>query len=95
MRWTAPLIRRCSGAGISVQNRVTVQVQPKTKSSPRLTERRSGVDRRRADKGPPGRHERRVGVEPRQPEVQEVNLTPSEWATLGEIAHLPGKKPVP
>ena len=47
------------------------------------SERRSGADRRRADKGPPrGRRERRVGMEPRRPEVREVELTPSEWAGL-------------
>jgi hypothetical protein len=76
-----------------VQNQLAVQVQPKPNASPRLTERRSGVDRRRADKGPPaGGRDRRVSVEPRQPEVHEVTLTPSEWDTLSELAQQPDKK---
>jgi hypothetical protein len=66
---------------------------PKTNPSTRVKERRSGVDRRRADKGPPaGVRDRRVGVEPRQPEVHEVTLTPSEWDTLSELAQQPEKK---
>lgn len=55
------------------------------------SERRSGVDRRRADKGPPaGKRERRVGMEPRSPEVREVEPTPSEWAALVD-GDKPGK----
>lgn len=70
-----------------------MQVQPKSSPSPRVTERRSGVDRRRSDKGPPGGlRDRRVGVEPRQPEVHEVTLTPSEWDTLSELAQQSEKK---
>jgi hypothetical protein len=76
-----------------VQNQATVQVQPKTKLSTRVQERRSGVDRRLADKGPPaGVRDRRVGVEPRLPDVHEVTLTPSEWDTLSELAQQPEKK---
>jgi hypothetical protein len=45
-------------------------------------DRRSGVDRRRIDKGPPHGRERRVGMEPRKPEVVEIEVTPSEWAAL-------------
>ncbi|MBX3603626.1 MAG: hypothetical protein KF788_00055 [Piscinibacter sp.] len=45
-------------------------------------DRRTGGDRRHADQGPPGLHERRTGLEPRQPDVHEVELTPSQWAQL-------------
>ena len=45
-------------------------------------DRRTGGDRRRADKGPQGRRERRVGIEPRRPEVSEVEPTPAEWEAL-------------
>lgn len=47
-------------------------------------ERRTGDDRRRRDIGPPGRHERRRGVEARKPEVVELDLSESEWAALSD-----------
>lgn len=56
------------------------------KTDKKTTDRRSGVDRRRVDKGPPGRVERRRVVEPRKPEVAELNLTDSEWGALSEQA---------
>lgn len=46
------------------------------------TDRRSGDDRRRRDVGPPGRHERRRGLEARKPEVVELEISESEWAAL-------------
>ncbi|MCW5664770.1 MAG: hypothetical protein KIT35_13110 [Piscinibacter sp.] len=45
-------------------------------------DRRSGHDRRHRDNGPPDGHDRRTGLEPRQPEVHEMELTPSQWALL-------------
>jgi len=76
-----------------VQNRANVKAPPKPNPSPRVAERRSGIDRRRADRGPPaGVRDRRVSVEPRQPEVHEVTLTPAEWDTLSELAQQPEKK---
>lgn len=62
-------------------------------SKPPKADRRCGTDRRKVDQGPPGRRERRVNVEPRGPEVQDVELTPSEWASLNELS--PPPKPVP
>jgi len=54
-------------------------------------DRRSGADRRQDDKGPPkGTRERRVSVEPRKPDVQEVEISPSDWASLTD---LPPPKP--
>lgn len=44
-------------------------------------DRRTGQDRRERDLPPPGR-ERRRGVEPRRPEVTELDLTPSQWGAL-------------
>lgn len=55
-------------------------------------ERRSGSDRRRSDAGPPAGRERRVGMEPRKPDVREIEMTPSEWAAL---THAPAMPPEP
>ncbi len=46
-------------------------------------ERRSGQDRRQREDGPPDRHERRLAVEPRQPEVRELHLSPQELEAMG------------
>ncbi len=66
-------------------------------ANPPPVDRRSGVDRRRADKGPPGGRERRLGIEPRRPEVVEREASPSEWATLQELPPpaTPGLPPAP
>lgn len=49
------------------------------------TERRAGKDRRKVDKGPqPGKRERRIHLESRKPDVQELEVTPSAWAELCE-----------
>lgn len=64
--------------------------KPSAKSS--AADRRSGADRRKADKGPPTGRDRRVGMEPRKPEISEVEVTPSEWAALEEEL-LRGKPP--
>lgn len=53
--------------------------QPQNAPQP---DRRSGVDRRGDDKGPPGLAERRRGVEPRQPEVVELEMSESQWSAL-------------
>jgi hypothetical protein len=53
----------------------------KGSSSP--ADRRSGADRRIADKGPTsGRPERRRSVEPRMPEVVEIEMSISQWSAL-------------
>lgn len=56
-------------------NRPPVQTPPRS-------ERRAGKDRRRVDLRLPGEPERRRHVEPRKPEVQELELTESQWAEL-------------
>jgi hypothetical protein len=45
-------------------------------------ERRSGQDRRRREATPPGGWERRRNVEPRKPEVIELEISPSQWDAL-------------
>ena len=57
---------------------------------PRWVERRSGVDRRDVDNGPPGKHERRRGVESRKPEVTEIEMSDSEWTRLSQDPLTPG-----
>lgn len=58
-------------------------------------ERRSGRDRRQVDKGPPNGRERRLGMEPRKPEVVELEMTTSEWAALSELPSEPPAPPAP
>lgn len=53
-----------------------------TNTTRRGADRRSGVDRRKLDKGPPGKVERRRNVESRKPDVSEVEMTNSEWGDL-------------
>jgi hypothetical protein len=53
----------------------------KTKSS-KVVERRSGADRRLVDGKPPGKHERRRGLESRQPEVVELEMSNTDWVAL-------------
>ena len=47
-------------------------------------DRRSGADRRRVDSGLPRKYERRRGVEPRRPEVVELEMSDSEFMVFGE-----------
>jgi hypothetical protein len=66
-------------------------LRSKKPGTPPLADRRSGQDRRKVDKGPPSGRERRVHLEPRRPEVSELDLSNSEWAALQEQAE-PVKK---
>jgi hypothetical protein len=52
------------------------------KKSPPASDRRTGSDRRKVDRGSPTGRERRVGMEPRKPEITEIEVSPSEWAAL-------------
>lgn len=66
--------------------------QPNAINPPR-PDRRTGADRRKADNGPPkGVRERRVQLEPRKPEVQEVEISPSDWASLTQQPPPPPKR---
>jgi hypothetical protein len=56
------------------------------KSMPRSGERRSGQDRRRLEGTPPTGRERRRAIEPRKPEVAELEMTPSQWDALLDAA---------
>lgn len=69
-------------------------LKPSKVTAKSTVERRSGRDRRQADKGPPGRVERRRVAEPRKPEVAELDMTESEWGELAQesVAPRDGKK---
>jgi hypothetical protein len=58
-----------------------VQRNSNTGGKPQV-DRRTGHDRRQADQGLPRGRERRVGIEPRKPEVVELQITPSDWVAL-------------
>jgi hypothetical protein len=58
-----------------------------------LVERRSGAERRQVELGAPNGQERRRGVEPRKVEVQEVDLTLSDWARFEAGTPLKPKQP--
>jgi len=45
--------------------------------------RRNGQDRRQAVSESPTPNERRVTIEPRQPEVVEIQVSPEEFRALG------------
>ena len=55
--------------------------QDKPQAMP-LNERRSGNDRRHRDELPLTDWERRRSLEPRKPEVLDVEVTPSQWDAL-------------
>lgn len=76
-RMAEALDRRAACGNIRTRSPLVNRRRP-----PPPEERRSGADRRKVDKGPPGGRERRVTIEPRKPDVREVELTPSEWAAL-------------
>ena len=48
-------------------------------------DRRSGRDRRREEAPPPNGRDRRIGLEPRMPEVVETEFSPSEWDALHQL----------
>ena len=56
---------------------------------PGRNDRRSGVDRRKADVAYPGK-DRRRGVESRKPEVVELDMSNSEWTALNQDPPAPG-----
>jgi hypothetical protein len=60
--------------------------KPPQKPIPPEADRRTGVDRRHVDGQPPGKHERRRGIESRKPEVVELDMSNSEWAALSDDA---------
>jgi hypothetical protein len=83
-------LRHLGSTGLKLNNSVQA---PKKPTGGAKVERRSGVDRRQVNKPPPGGRERRTSMEPRKPEVNELEITPSDWARL-TVPVPPGKKPV-
>ncbi len=61
---------------------LNMRSQEKRLRDERQIERRSGKDRRQKDVGGPNGRERRKSMEPRKPEVVELDLSESEWAKL-------------
>jgi hypothetical protein len=55
-----------------------------TTRKPPHGDRRSGVDRRKVDAGPPGKVERRRSLESRKPDVIEITMSDSEWGALSK-----------
>jgi hypothetical protein len=67
-------------------------MKPNSKSRPPAVDRRSGRDRRARDIGPPSGRDRRRSLEPRKPEVVEIEVSAEEWAALqAELAPADGK----
>lgn len=66
-----------------------------TDRKPREGDRRSGADRRKEDKGPPGKRDRRRSIESRRPDIAEIQMTSSEWGALSQepAAPVPPKLP--
>ena len=56
---------------------------------PTTAERRSGGDRRKVDKLPPGKLDRRRSVDSRKPEVVELDMSNSEWTALTQVPQAP------
>ena len=52
-------------------------------------DRRSGQDRRQEEQGPPTSYERRRSVEPRQPELTELDLSDDELKDPGFLPDQP------
>jgi hypothetical protein len=57
---------------------------------PGRADRRSGIDRRKADVQHVGK-DRRRGVESRQPEVVELDMSSSEWMALNQDPPKPAR----
>jgi hypothetical protein len=68
--------------GTSALLTIPVMVKAHGNSQPGSIERRSGNDRRRRESVPPASWERRRAIEPRKPEVAELEMTPSQWDLL-------------
>lgn len=66
-------------------------LKPATNPKSPATDRRSGTDRRGADAPPPGKRDRRRGLEARKPEVVELDMSDSEWAALNHESSTPAK----
>jgi len=70
---------------------MTATPAPKRKS--RELVQRPGQDRRKVDKPPPVKVDRRRSVDARKPDVHEREMTDSEWSTLNQLPLPPAKRP--
>lgn len=55
---------------------------PPARGATPAADRRTGHDRRKRDELPDGWRDRRRHVEPRKPEVVELDMTASQWAAI-------------
>ena len=70
---------RCStGVGFAMKQKAVTGGKAPT------VERRSGKDRRQRDQPPPRGIDRRREMEPRKPEIVELDMSNSEWARLSD-----------
>jgi hypothetical protein len=58
--------------------------KPARAKQPVTYERRSGVDRRVAESSEKVKVERRRSIEPRSPEIVEIDMSESEWGVLND-----------
>ncbi|MET0518076.1 MAG: hypothetical protein ABW005_04470 [Burkholderiaceae bacterium] len=63
--------------------------KPAGADPPPQPERRSGKERRVAPPNTPVAVERRRGIEPRRPEIVELDMSPSEWGSLQDAFKKP------
>jgi len=73
---------RARGIDLKVAN---MPAKNRTNRSLQEQDRRSGEDRRRVDSGLPRKYDRRRGVEPRKPEVVEIEMSDSEFMVFGQL----------
>jgi hypothetical protein len=77
-------MRRTDKLGLQVP--LSRVVAPSDLAAAPPVERRACKDRRKAENGPPSRHERRTTLEARRPQVVELEMSPSEWAMFDDPA---------
>ncbi len=86
MAEAAQALRASTGALARTLPRMTLTMDKQHARKPLpAADRRSGADRRRTDASLPEKHDRRRGLEPRKPEVVEIEMSPSEWAALSDL----------
>ena len=91
--WTSDEFGCCDDRRPHAEFLAMATTQDKPQVMP-LGERRSGNDRRHRDELPPTDWERRRSLEPRKPEVLDLEITPSQWDALQREA-FPGASDKP
>lgn len=81
--WNAHWVATCRRAARNFRDSAHNSKGHHTMQNRTPTDRRSGIDRRQVQNEPPASYERRRTIEPRQPEVVEIELSPEELIALG------------